>query len=269
MSLQKILYTEYNIPDVLEKYVAELSAKNDLQSQIHANKWRSYLTRIQDKSYLKEIRRFFDETYKLIQNGYPELKFLIEGRRKSVISTEKKILYYSSQNKSLDLIRDFFAFRIVIYGMDEETLIKHCYNITKDIIEYSVKRGFTPCDRLPLMGVKSDTEHSNELFSKFPYKQYIKDYICFKKKNGYESIHFAIVDSQGRHLEIQIRTFKMHAYAEAGNAHHKGYKNQRYEDDFPIDRKKIKVYGYNYTNDIVVDISGVEKGLTIFQRHKT
>ena len=268
MSLQHFLYTEHSVTDVLEKYIAELSAKDDLASKIHANKWRSYLTRIQDKSYLRELRKFFSETFQLIEKTYPDLRFLIDGRRKSLISTEKKILYYSSQNKSLDLIRDFFAFRIVLYGQDEETLIKRCYDVTKDILEFAVTKGFTPCDRLPLMGVKSDTEHANTLFSKFPYKQYIKDYICFKKKNGYESIHFVLVDSNGRHLEIQIRTFKMHAFAEAGDAQHSNYKSSKY-DYLLVERDKIAVYGYKYLGNTVIDICGVEKGLTIFQQHKS
>ena len=268
MSLQNFLYSENTVTDVLEKYINELSAKDDLISKIHANKWRSYLTRIQDKSYLKELRKFFEETFKLIESEYPDLRFLIDGRRKSLISTEKKILYYTSQNKSLDLIRDFFAFRLVLYGQDEDTLIKRCYDITKDILEFAVSKGFTPCDRLPLMGVKSEKDHANDYFSKFPYKQYIKDYICFKKKNGYESIHFVLVDSKGRHLEIQIRTFKMHSIAEAGDAQHSTYKTNKY-DAFVFDRKKISVYGYSYINNNVIDVSGVEKGLTVFQRHKS
>lgn len=263
MSLQNFLYTEHTVPEVLEKYIAELSANEDLASKIHANKWRSYLARIQDKSYSKEIRKFFDETFKLIEKEYPGLDFFIDGRRKSVISTETKILYYSSQNKSLDLIRDFFAFRLVLYGQDEETLIKRCYDVTKDILEFAVTKGFTPCDRLPLMGVKSETEHANDYFSKFPYKQYIKDYICFKKKNGYESIHFVLVDSKGRHLEIQIRTFEMHSFAEAGDAQHSHYKEAKY-NSFVFDRNKISVFGYNYIGNTVIDVSGVEKGRTIF-----
>lgn len=268
MSLQNYLYTEYNVPDVLEKYINELSSKGDLQSLMHANKWRSYLARIQDKQYLKEIRSLFNETSNLVEKKHPELKFVIDGRRKSLISTEKKILYYSSQNKSLDLIRDFFAFRIVIYGMDEEDLIKRCYDIAKDIIEFAITKGFTPCDRLPLMGVKSTEEHYNEYFSKFPYKQFVKDYICFKKKNGYESIHFVIVDTKGRHLEVQIRTFKMHSFAEAGEAKHQAYKKDRY-DSFYVEREKIKVYGYSYINNTVIDFAGVENGLTVFQHRKS
>ncbi len=267
MPLQNFLYSERTVPDVLEKYIAELSAKNDLASKIHANKWRSYLARIQDKSYLRELGKFFDETFRLLEKDYPDLKFLIDGRRKSLISTEKKILYYSSQNKSLDLIRDFFAFRLVLYGQDEETLIKRCYDVTQEILEFAVTKGFTPCDRLPLMGVKSEKDHTNDYFSTFPYKQYIKDYICFKKKNGYESIHFVLVDSKGRHLEVQIRTFKMHAFAEAGDAQHSKYKNNKY-DSLVFDRKKVAVDGYQYIGNTVIDISGVEKGRTIFQQHK-
>lgn len=269
MSLQNFLYSEHTITDVLEKYIEELSSKEDLKSKIHANKWRSYLTRIMDESYMKEITNFFNETYALIEKKHPELKFLIDGRRKSVISTEEKILYYTSQGKSLDLIRDFFAFRIILYGKNEEELIKKCYDITQDVLEFSVTRGFTPCDRLPLMGVESVEKHYNSYFSNFPYKQFIKDYICFRKENGYESLHFVLVDANGRHLEIQIRTFKMHAFAETSEkANHKNYKNKRYKNSFTIDNEKIVVDGYTYINNTVTDIAGVEEGLTVFQRHK-
>lgn len=265
--LQDYLYTKKTIPEVLEAYIGELSQSGETIDFHHANKLRSYKNLILDLKFLKELRDLFNDTYDLIDHAHPQLHFNISGRLKSLISTEKKIRYYQSIGKSLDLVNDLFAFRIIIFGNKEIDLVSHCYKVAEDLINFLAPKGFTPTEAPPLIEATKEDRPKNKFNKDFVYKDVIKDYICFPKKNGYQSIHIVFVNTEGKKFEIQIRTAEMHLHAEDGSADHYEYKNRIHGSiDIPFDAEKVSVYGY-YNERI--DFAGIDKSLSIFQRQKT
>lgn len=62
----------------------------------------------------------------------------------------------------------------------------------------------------------------HELFRAIPSEY--DDYIARPKPNGYQSLHTAVHADEGKVVEIQIRTERMHAFAEYGVAAHWRYK---------------------------------------------
>jgi len=143
------------------------------------------------------IKKFIEPIEKrLKEDGFV---FEISGRPKHLYSIHNKMI---QRNRSLDEIYDLFAIRIIL-----------------------------------------DTENDNDCFAVYgivseiyiPIPERFKNYISLPKKNGYQSIHTTVVGPEGKMVEVQIRTRRMHEVAEKGVAAHWKYKESISGTDEEID----------------------------------
>ena len=285
---KKALYNKRStsIPSFLEVYEENLiskSTKADESSyylKAHANRIRQYRKDITNAKYQNEIKKNFNNIYNFIVKNFPDLQFSIEGRRKSVVSTDKKILKNINEQKSLDLLRDTTGFRIILFGNNSPELITMCYTLMNHIIQHNEDNDFIICTAEDLCGI-CENPHDLEKTIMLPekslipscYQHGVKDYILQPKENGYQSLHAAFRNDQlGGCFEIQIRTFDMHMHAESGDAKHSVYKEKKYKtsDDVFFDREKVTIPGYKIGPDgNLFDYVGLEKSITIFSTFKT
>jgi GTP pyrophosphokinase len=142
----------------------------------------------------EEQQNYIDEFSKIIRDSLDKegLEYQIKGRMKSIYSIRKKMV---SQNIAFDEIYDKFAIRI-IYKSDkqnEKFLAWKIYSIVTD--------HFTPN----------------------PIR--LRDWISSPKSTGYEALHITVMGPEGKWVEVQIRSERMHEIAEKGYAAHFKYKH--------------------------------------------
>jgi len=123
----------------------------------------------------------------------------VQGRAKHLFSIYNKM---RSKNKTYEDIHDLYGLRVII---DTER-IADCFAVYGFITQ-----------KYP------------------PVPQHFKDYISIPKHNGYQSLHSAIIGPRGTMVELQIRTKRMHEFAELGVAAHWRYKEKIIRDDASID----------------------------------
>jgi len=132
----------------------------------------------------------------LEQQGF---KIEVQGRAKHLFSIYNKM---RNKNKTFEEIHDLYGIRVIID--------------TERIADCFLAYGF--------------------ITQKFPpIPQYFMDYISIPKNNGYQSLHSAIIGPRGLMVEIQIRTKRMHEFAELGVAAHWRYKEKISRDDAHVD----------------------------------
>lgn len=161
------------------------------------------------KEIMPKMQTKFEYVEKIIKIVEKELKKEkisitdIHGRRKRLYSLYRKLKkphYDGDPSKIYDLV----ALRIIVPTVND------CYNVL-GIIHQKWK---------PLAGR-------------------IKDHISQPKPNGYQSIHSTVFCEEGKIVEFQIRTPKMHEQAEFGVAAHWQYKEG-------ADSGKAKQKGYTF-----------------------
>lgn len=175
----------------------------------------------------------------LISNSYiPGMEVTMSSRLKSLYS-----IYCKMKRKDVGIrqVYDARALRVVV-GDKNGTLhgpaVKSCYSLL-DIIH----RLWVPID------------------GEFD------DYIINPKPSGYQSLHTAVKGPDSSPLEVQIRTQRMHEYAEFGVAAHWLYKENKAETSSSISDSKINSSSYEsdglinegYNQDSYIQNEGHEK----------
>jgi guanosine-3',5'-bis(diphosphate) 3'-pyrophosphohydrolase len=147
-------------------------------------------------SRLKKSRRKLDRVKHEVRERLTQekLDFEIDGRVKSIYSLYKKL---DRVEGDIDRIHDLIALRIVVDDLST------CYLV---------------------LGVL------HEIYT--PQFDRIKDYVAQPKANGYQSLHTTVQTNTGQIVEFQVRTRKMHEYAERGLAASFHYNEQKLTDAY-------------------------------------
>ncbi len=143
-------------------------------------------------AYIRQFNGIIDDS--LTREG---LNYTIHGRPKSVFSIRRKML---KQGVTFDEVYDKFAVRIIFKSdyRNEKFLAWKIYSIVTD--------HFTPN----------------------PVR--LRDWISSPKSTGYEALHITVMGPDGKWVEVQIRSERMHEIAEKGYAAHYKYKQGNKED---------------------------------------
>ena len=136
--------------------------------------------------YIKEFIKPLEN--KLNEIGVP---YKIYGRPKSISSIWNKV---KTKGVAFEDIYDLFAIRILVdVPIEQEKAI--CWQVYTIVTETNT-----------------------------PIPERLKDWVTTPKANGYESLHTTVIGPQGRYVEVQIRSERMHEIAEKGFAAHWKYK---------------------------------------------
>ena len=155
-----------------------------------------------------------------------DIKIDISGRAKHLYSIYRKMI---KRNKPFEEIYDLFAIRIILETDDPND----CYTVFGVI-------------------------NSNYI----PVPDRFKDYIAIPKANNYQSLHTTVIGPEGKLVEVQIRTRKMHEISEQGVAAHWKYKEGKDENDNTIDQY------VNWIRDLLENSGGDELRKSIIDNFK-
>lgn len=162
----------------------------------------------------------------LNREAYEDLVKKVIGKRKERESYIKKFS---------DPIKDKLTENKLLYEISGRP--KHLYSIYRKMVRRN--KPFEEIYDLFAVRIILDTENSYDCYTTLgivnqmylPVPDRFKDYISIPKTNNYQSIHTTVVGPEGRLVEVQIRTNKMHEVAEKGVAAHWRYKENKSASD--------------------------------------
>lgn len=145
------------------------------------------------KAGQKEREHIMEEFIKPLEKTLAELDihYKLKVRTKTAYSIWKKM---QKQKIPYEQVFDVFALRFIL-DVPFEKEHDYCWEVFSRVTET----------------YKPDTGR-------------LRDWITTPKKNGYESLHTTVENSDGAHIEVQIRTERMDEMAENGHASHWSYK---------------------------------------------
>ena len=160
--------------------------------------YRDILEKIKESK--EEQDAYIEKFSNKIKEGLDKegLTYDIKGRPKSIFSIRRKII---KQNISFDEVYDKFAIRI-IYKSDIENEKFIAWKIYTIVTDY---------------------------YRPNPIR--LRDWISQPKSTGYEALHITVIGPEGKWVEVQIRSERMHEIAEKGYAAHYKYKNSEEDQD--------------------------------------
>lgn len=138
----------------------------------------------------------------------------VYGRQKQLASIYKKL---QSKNMGINSIIDIYGNNVVDEMMEGQSFSDVRIHQIVDILA---------C-RILVNTVDECYEALGRVFTLFTPVGNFKDYIANPKENGYQSLHAIVKLPSGYPIEVQIRTFDMHNYAEYGFAAHWAYKEKK------------------------------------------
>ncbi|MGB4595056.1 MAG: bifunctional (p)ppGpp synthetase/guanosine-3',5'-bis(diphosphate) 3'-pyrophosphohydrolase [Anaerolineaceae bacterium] len=160
-----------------------------------------------------EVKNIVTQLEKIIKAA--EVKATVNGRPKHIYSIYRKM---ERKGQNFDAIRDLRAVRVIVNDVES------CYKVL-GLIHMRYK---------PIPGE-------------------FDDYIAAKKPNNYQSLHTSVIYTDGKPLEIQIRTWEMHQNAEYGVAAHWRYKEQDAKMSSEYEQKLTTMRGLLAWNQDVED----------------
>ncbi|MBO4843668.1 MAG: bifunctional (p)ppGpp synthetase/guanosine-3',5'-bis(diphosphate) 3'-pyrophosphohydrolase [Bacteroidales bacterium] len=138
------------------------------------------------------------------------IEYKLKVRTKAAYSIYKKM---QVQKVPFEGVYDVFAIRFIIDCDPEDHVLEKelCWNVYSYVTEE----------------YEADTSR-------------LRDWITNPKPNGYESLHITVKNAHGAYLEVQIRTKRMDAEAENGQAAHWSYKGIKHEQAMDTWLKSVR-----------------------------